>query len=104
MRSAQFASLAALVLILALLPGCATTLGGQKPVVVERDRPLPPVPDDIRACFAGVVDLPPGAWSAEVAGKLLAKVRSSEVSKTKCGQRFVEWYEDLARSRAPGSQ
>jgi hypothetical protein len=72
-------------------------------VTVERQQPLPVVPDDIKRCFAGVVDLPPGAWSAEVTGSLLAKVRASEISKTKCGKRFLEWYEDVAESRAAGS-
>lgn len=95
MRSVRSTSLFIAVLLAVLLAACSTI----RPYVTGPA--LPPVPDRYRTCFAGVVDLPPGAWSAAVTADVIARVRVSELEKTDCGQDFLEWYGDVQAGRAP---
>jgi hypothetical protein len=94
MRSARSASLFVVVLVAALLVACQTV-----PTAVVSEQPLPVAPDRYRLCFAGVTDLPPGAWSAAVTADVVGRLRVSELEKTDCGRDFLEWYDELRAGR-----
>lgn len=59
---------------------------------------LPPVPADIKACFAakGVPMPNPGVkMTRKQVAKLVADLKVSEIEKTSCGRRLIAWYESL---------
>lgn len=92
MRSRIFVS----PLVGLLLTGCVTTGVSTRP-------DLPAVPQSLRECFVGVVDLPAQAeWDAETAARVIVKIRKSELSKTDCGQRLLAFYDNLRQGlRSP---
>ena len=100
MRYALFTSVLVAVL---LLGGCGHHLvdGGFTAPMVGYT--VPAVPQDLRECFAGVTGLPPGAeWDRATVVSTIAKLRSSELSKTDCGRRLLKFYDDLAaRLKSP---
>lgn len=99
MRSALYASLLAAASL--ALGGCWATSGGAARVPTEALRQqLPTVPDRYRTCFAGVTDLPAGAWSPEVTAEVVGELRASELGKTECGRQFLLWYEDVRAGRS----
>lgn len=98
MKSARSANRIVLLAAAVAIAGCGHTVGPRVPP--PEAQKLPAVPEDLRLCFAGVVDLPAGAWSAEVTGELFTEVRKSELRKTDCGRRLLKWYEDVSAGRA----
>lgn len=66
------------------LTGCETTSTSPK---------LATIPSDIQVCFDKLVPKPkPGPMSRQDVVGLIGKLRQSEVSKSLCGKRLIEWY------------
>ena len=79
------------VLTLTLLTGCATSSVGTRPLT---HYPLARVPNDVRTCFTKLVPAPEaGAMSSSDVVALVARLRQSEVSKTRCGKRLLALYD-----------
>lgn len=57
--------------------------------------PLPEIPADIRACFAGVVDVPDRALTYGEVERLWKSDRVRAVVMRRCGLRLVAFYEEL---------
>ncbi len=61
------------------------------------DAALPPIPADVRVCFASVVPAPrPGAMTAAEIARLIADLRRSDLAKTQCGRRLIGFYDTVA--------
>jgi hypothetical protein len=56
---------------------------------------LPPIPTHLRTCLGPVSDLPEGSWNAAQTASVIARVRASELRRTRCGQELIRWYDDL---------
>lgn len=55
---------------------------------------LAPVPGDIVACFNKLVPAPkPGPMSKKEVVSLIGKLKGSELEKSLCGKRLIQWYE-----------
>ncbi len=55
---------------------------------------LAPVPGDIKACFNRLVPKPkPGPMSRKDVVGLIGKLKKSELEKSLCGKRLIDWYE-----------
>lgn len=76
---------ALLVLGLLILTGCGPS----------GKAALPPIPADIKTCFAAETEAPAGELTKADVMRLIASLRASEVSKTMCGKRLIGLYEDL---------
>lgn len=84
-----------------ILAGCKTSSSTSLPSVVTKTRAAyyPDVPSDIRGCFGMLVRLDPKLTtmtSADVV-RLIGDLRKSEVSKSRCGQRLLGWYDRLRK-------
>lgn len=76
--------------LLLLLIGCANS--GDAPAQSH----LPPPPADLRPCFEELVDAPAeGALTVAETLRLIAALRHSEVEKSLCGERLLDFYENL---------
>lgn len=83
-------TLAASVLMLTTLAGCATFSAGRD----EHVAALSPVPRDLRVCFNRLTPMPPeGPMSKSQTIALIAALRKSEVAKSQCGKRLIAFYE-----------
>lgn len=81
--------------LLAVISGCATT---PSPVIKPA---LPPVPSHIKICFAHTVELPSAhQWNSAKVAEVIARLRQSELSKTRCGKQLIAFYEDLRKGLA----
>lgn len=64
---------------------------------------LAPVPGDLRVCFGRFVPAPkPGALSKREVAALIAELKKSELTKSRCGKRLIAWYETQAGVFAGG--
>lgn len=55
---------------------------------------LAPVPGDIKVCFDKLVPKPKeGPMSRKDVVGLIGKLKKSELEKSLCGKRLIEWYE-----------
>ncbi len=80
------------------LTGCVTSGGSQTPVTGTIDAHLPPAPSDLAGCFARLVPQPEGgALSRERVYRLIADLKASELRKSQCGRRLLDWYATQAR-------
>jgi hypothetical protein len=62
---------------------------------------LPPVPTHIKNCFASTVALPKeDEWNNAKVAEVIARLRQSELAKTRCGRQLIAYYEDLRRGLA----
>ena len=62
---------------------------------------LPAVPTHIKNCFASTVTLPKdGEWDNAKVAEVIAKLRQSELAKTRCGRQLIAYYEDLRKGLA----
>ncbi len=57
---------------------------------------LPLIPADIRACFKSVVQLDEKEWTRAMVVETIAKLRQSERRKNECGQRLIQFYDEVA--------
>lgn len=64
---------------------------------------LPDVPQDIVACFETTVGPPPAgqALTKGMVVDLIAQLVESDLNKTLCGRRLIEWYKTLQKEKAP---
>jgi hypothetical protein len=62
---------------------------------------LPPFPARIEVCLAKLTDIPVKDMDGEELVRLLAKVRTSEVQKTRCGRDIKTWYEGVRADFGP---
>jgi hypothetical protein len=80
---------------LTLLLGACTPTAKIDPRI---DKPrLPAIPAEITACWP-TVEIPAKDMSSDELVSLLAKVRKSEVYKSKCGRRFEAWYGSVRKN------
>lgn len=64
------------------------------------NRPMPPIPAELRNCFDHTVPAPPdGPMNKRQIAQLVASLKKSELTKTQCGQRLIAWYECLASAQ-----
>lgn len=55
---------------------------------------LAPVPGDIPACFNRLVPAPKkGPMTKKDIVHLIGELKKSELSKSRCGKRLIEWYD-----------
>jgi hypothetical protein len=57
------------------------------------------VPTDIRVCFQEVTQLPAGDWDKVEVTQVVGELRTSELEKTDCGRRLLQFYDDVAAGR-----
>ena len=77
-------------LVLLTLTGCAGS-GSKEPLPQPT---LAPVPVDMRQCFSSLVPKPPaGEMTKQQAFALIAALKRSELMKSQCGKRLIEFYE-----------
>jgi hypothetical protein len=62
---------------------------------------LPPIPARIEQCLAKLTEIPVKDMDGEELVRLLAKVRTSEVNKTRCGRDLKTWYEGVRSDFGP---
>lgn len=75
-----------------LLTGCVESA---KP---PASTPLPDIPTDIRTCFVGVVEIPPGRLTVGDVEKLWKIDRVRSIAMRRCGTRLIAYYDQLRRS------
>jgi hypothetical protein len=79
----------ACVLVGLTLTGCAAS-GSKEPVQTT----LAPVPADMHECFSNMVPKPRGGdISKAQAYAIIAKLKRSELEKSLCGKRLIQFYE-----------
>lgn len=89
----HFARSSKVLLLVAVLGGCTSR------AVVAPD--LPPVPPALETCFDRTVALPGAAeWTGETVAGVIARLRQSELAKTRCGKQLLDFYADLRRELA----
>lgn len=62
---------------------------------------LPPIPARITQCLEHETGIPVKDMSGEELVRLLAKVRTNEVRKTRCGRDLHTWYEGVRADFGP---
>lgn len=72
--------------------------------IVPETEPLPPIPEEYISCFDDDTRtvIPKGPWDKATVKKVVARLRKSEFDKTKCGQDFIAFYNDLASGLSTG--
>ncbi len=71
-----------------MLTGCATS-GAPK---------LQKLPAEYAECFGDLVGVPPpGSMSQAKVFAIIAALKKSELAKSQCGMRLIQYYEGLAR-------
>lgn len=75
-----------------LLAGCVTS--GR----VTLSTQLPPVPNEFRTCFKGVVAIKDAPLTVGEVEALWKNDRVRAVATDRCGKRLVSWYETLRRT------
>ena len=56
---------------------------------------LPPIPEDIRTCFVGVVDIPDRALTVGDVERLWKTDRVRSIIMRRCGLRVLTFYDEL---------
>lgn len=99
---AQAIFTAACLLMLALpLAGCVTSKSSSVTISPRIDSPrLPPMPARIRGCFGQLTTIPVKNLSGSELTRVLARVRTSEARRTRCGRDALQWYDGLRRSNS----
>ena len=75
-------------LLLTTLSGCVTSGDGSVTLAA--------IPSDLRTCFDRVVPDPGVITSRQDIVNLVARLKASEESKSRCGKRLIAWYDTQA--------
>jgi hypothetical protein len=82
----------ACVFLATTLSACASSGSIAPPLDI---RTLPPVPADIANCFRGVVDIPQRDLTVSDVERLWSQDRLRSVQQRQCGERFLEWHNEI---------
>jgi len=61
---------------------------------------LPKAPAYYMSCFNKLTDIPAGTLTRQDVVRLVAKLRNSELAKTRCGKDLLAWYDQVRTSFA----
>lgn len=72
-----------------MLSGCVSSGS-----VEVRPTQLAEIPPDVRSCFVKLVPMPAlGRMTARQAYELIGALKKSELAKSQCGQRLIQFYD-----------
>jgi|SRR5581483_3750781 len=74
---------------------------GCDPKIVPAGVKLPHAPAHYAACFSKLTAIPIGSLTREKVIELVARLRQSELAKSRCGKDLRDWYDTVRVAYAP---